>query len=75
MEYLLIKDEYIKLGQALKLSGLVGSGIDAKILINKGEILVNKKIELRRGKKLYKGDNFCLKDDNDKVYEIDSNYL
>ena len=30
MESIKIKDEYIKLGQALKLAGLVDSGIEAK---------------------------------------------
>ena len=32
MEELKIKDEFIKLGQALKLSGIAASGIDAKIM-------------------------------------------
>ena len=36
-----IKDEYIKLGQALKLAGLVGSGVDAKFVIQDGQVKVN----------------------------------
>ena len=53
-----IKDEFIKLGQALKLAGLVSSGVDAKFLIQDGQVKVNGEIETRRGKKLYDGDCF-----------------
>ena len=53
-----IKDEYIKLGQALKLAGLVGSGVDAKFVIQDGQVKVNGEEDTRRGKKLYSGDNF-----------------
>lgn len=53
-----IKDEYIKLGQALKLAGLVGSGADAKFVIQDGQVKVNGEVDTRRGKKLYSGDNF-----------------
>lgn len=56
MNEITIRDEFIKLGQLLKLAGLVGSGVDAKIVINEGEVLVNGEVELRRGKKIYKGD-------------------
>ncbi|MCI5595955.1 MAG: RNA-binding S4 domain-containing protein [Lachnospiraceae bacterium] len=58
MEYITIKDEFIKLGQALKLAGLVESGVDAKIVIQNGEVLVNGEVDERRGKKLYPGDVF-----------------
>ncbi len=53
-----IRDEYIKLGQAMKLAGLVSSGIEAKIVIQDGQVKVNEEVEIRRGKKLYSGDNF-----------------
>jgi ribosome-associated protein len=53
-----IKDEYIKLGQALKLAGLVSSGVDAKFFIQDGQVKVNGEVDTRRGKKLYPGDNF-----------------
>lgn len=56
MEKIFIKDEFIKLGQLLKLAGLVGSGVDAKFLIQDGEVLVNGEVETRRGKKIYPGD-------------------
>lgn len=53
-----IKDEYIKLGQALKLAGLVDSGVDAKFVIQDGQVKVNGETDTRRGKKLVSGDNF-----------------
>ena len=56
MEIIKIRDEYIKLGQALKLSGLVESGVDAKIEIQEGFVKVNGEVELQRGKKIYVGD-------------------
>ena len=51
-----LKDEFIKLGQALKAAGLVDSGVVAKIVIQDGEVLVNGEVETRRGKKLYCGE-------------------
>lgn len=56
MEKITIKDEFIKLGQLLKLAGLVDSGLDAKIEIQEGNVLVNGEVECRRGKKIYAGD-------------------
>ena len=53
-----IRDEYIKLGQAMKLAGLVSSGIEAKVVIQDGEVKVNGEVETRRGKKLYSGDKY-----------------
>ena len=50
------KDDFIKLGQALKLAGLVGSGVDAKFVIQDGLVKVNGEVETQRGKKLYPGD-------------------
>lgn len=50
------EDEYIKLGQALKKASLVGSGVDAKMVIQDGLVQVNGQIEYQRGKKLYNGD-------------------
>ena len=51
-----IRDEFIKLGQALKAAGLVGSGVDAKLVIQDGLVKVNGETEVQRGKKLYDGD-------------------
>ena len=53
---LTLRDEFIKLGQALKLANLVESGVDSKIVINEGLVKVNGETETRRGKKLYDGD-------------------
>ena len=56
------EDEFIKLGQALKkgqamkLAGMVGSGVDAKMVILDGQVSVNGQTELQRGKKLHNGD-------------------
>ncbi len=58
MEEVIIKDEFIKLGQAMKLASAVGSGLDAKVLIQDGEVTVNDEVELRRGRKLYRDDIF-----------------
>ena len=56
MEKIYIKDEFIKLGQALKLAGLVESGVDAKFVIQDGLVKVNGAVETQRGKKLVDGD-------------------
>ena len=44
------------MGQLLKLAGLVDSGVDAKFVIEDGLVKLNGETELRRGKKIYKGD-------------------
>lgn len=56
MEIIKLRDEYIKLGQALKAAGLADSGVDAKLFIKSGLVKVNGKVELQRGKKLVDGD-------------------
>ena len=56
MEEIVLRDEFIKLGQALKAAGLVESGVEAKIVIQNGEVKVNNVTETQRGKKLYDGD-------------------
>lgn len=56
MEEVRIRDDYIKLGQALKLAGLVESGVDAKYVIQNGQVKVNGQIETQRGKKLAEND-------------------
>lgn len=58
MEKITIKDDFIKLGQALKLAGLVESGVDAKFVIQDGLVKVNGQVEIQRGKKLHEGDIF-----------------
>lgn len=56
MESIKIKDEFIKLGQLLKLAGFCDSGVDAKFVIQDGLVKVNGKVETQRGKKLHNGD-------------------
>ncbi len=56
MEAVAITDDYIKLGQALKLAGLVGSGVEAKFVIQDGEVLVNGEVVTQRGKKIFPED-------------------
>ncbi len=51
-----LREEFIKLGQALKAANLVESGLEAKIMINQGKVMVNGSVETQRGKKLYDGD-------------------
>jgi ribosome-associated protein len=55
------------LGQALKVANLVGSGGEAKVLIQAGEILVNGEVETRRGRKLEKGDVVEVEDERLEV--------
>lgn len=62
-----IKDDYIKLGQALKLSGLVSEGVDAKYAVMNGEVKVNGEVCLMRGKKLTSGDEFTYQGKTVKV--------
>ena len=58
-----IKDDFIKLGQAMKLAGIVSSGVDAKFLIQDGQVKVNGEVDTRRGRKLYPGDQFEFEGD------------
>ena len=51
-----LREDFIKLGQALKAAGLVESGVDAKFVIQDGIVKVNGSIETQRGKKLVAGD-------------------
>lgn len=51
-----LRDEFIKLGQAVKAAGLVDNGAEAKIVIQNGEVKVNGETDVRRGRKLFAGD-------------------
>lgn len=65
MEIIKLRDDFIKLGQALKAVGLVESGVEAKEYIVQGLVIVNGEIETRRGRKLYDGDE--VEFDGDKI--------
>lgn len=67
MEIIKLRDEYIKLGQALKAAGLVGSGVDAKMVIQDGLVEVNGQVEYQRGKKLYEGDIVTFEGESVKI--------
>lgn len=56
MQTIKLREDFIKLGQALKAAGLVDSGVDAKFVIQDGLVKVNHEIEYQRGKKLVDGD-------------------
>lgn len=56
MENVTIRDEFIKLGQILKLTGIAENGVIAKELIQDGKAKVNGEVDLRRGRKVYPGD-------------------
>lgn len=56
MEIIKLREDFIKLGQALKAANLVDSGVMAKDVILDGLVKVNGEVETRRGKKLVAGD-------------------
>lgn len=56
MEVIKLREEFIKLGQALKAAGFVDNGVEAKYEIQDGNVLVNGEVDSRRGRKLYDGD-------------------
>lgn len=60
-------EEYIKLGQALKKAGLVDSGVDAKMVIQDGQVELNGQVELQRGKKLYGGEVITYNGESVKI--------
>lgn len=67
MEIIKLREEYIKLGQALKAAGLVDSGVDAKFVIQDGLVRVNGQVETRRGKKLVDGDIVTYKSEQIRI--------
>ena len=62
-----IRDDFIKLGQALKLAGLVRDGVEAKAVITEGLVTVNGEVDTRRGRKVYKGDTIAFDGSEIKV--------
>lgn len=65
MEIIKLREDFIKLGQAIKAAGFVESGVEAKEVISQGLVIVNGEIETRRGRKLYDGDE--VEFDGDKI--------
>lgn len=62
-----IRDEFIKLGQALKLAGVVEDGVQAKYVIQDGLVKVNGEVDERRGRKVYEGDIISFNNQEIKV--------
>lgn len=65
MNEVFIRDEFIRLDAALKFSGVIGTGGQAKMVIQDGLVFVNGEVCTMRGKKLRNGDtvkfeNFCF---------------
>ncbi|SEW29928.1 RNA-binding S4 domain-containing protein [[Clostridium] fimetarium] len=69
METIKLREEYIKLGQALKAAGLVESGAESKDVILDGYVKVNGNVEFQRGKKLRAGDIVSF---NEKQIKIEA---
>ena len=67
MEVIKLRDEFIKLGQALKAAGLVESGVEAKEVILDGLVKVNGEVDKRRGRKLYDGDTVTFEGEEIKI--------
>ena len=67
MEQVQITSLPIRLGQFLKLAEIVQDGIDAKYLIQSGQVLVNNNVETRRGKQLEAEDVVAV---DGKEYEV-----
>lgn len=67
MEIIKLRDEFIKLGQALKAANLVEDGVEAKYVIQDGEVLVNGEPDTRRGHKLYDGDVISYQGEEIKI--------
>ena len=72
MQVVKIKDEHIKLGQLIKLAGLVDNGVEAKYAIQNSLVLVNGQIDTRRGRKIVPGDIVKYKDEEIKVEANDN---
>ena len=67
MEIIKLRDEFIKLGQALKAANLVEDGVEAKYVIQDGEVLVNGEPDTRRGRKLYDGEVISYQGEEIKI--------
>ena len=60
MEKVYFVDEYVTLNQFLKIAGIASTGGEGKEMIQEGLVFVNGEQELRRGKKIRKGDEITI---------------
>ncbi len=67
MKEIIIKTEYITLGQFLKHISLVSSGGEVKFFLKNNKVFVNSENENRRGKKLYPGDKITILNEDYKI--------
>lgn len=70
METIILREEFIKLGQALKAVGFVDSGVEAKEVIQNAKVLVNGEVDTRRGRKLYEGDVVSFENKTIKIEKL-----
>ena len=70
MEVIFLRDEFIKLGQAIKAAGFVDSGVEAKEVIQDGLVEVNGDVDTRRGRKLYEGDVVSFENQTVKIEKL-----
>ena len=62
-----LREQFIKLGQAIKAAGLVEDGVEAKYVIQEGLVKVNQEVETRRGRKLVEGDVVSFEDNEIRI--------
>ena len=62
-----LREEFIKLGQAIKAAGLVEDGVEAKYVIQEGLVKVNQEVETRRGRKLVEGNVVSFEDNEIRI--------
>ena len=62
-----IKDEFITLGQFIKVIDLISSGGEAKMFLANNNVKINGELDNRRGRKLYKNDQILI---NGNLYKI-----
>ncbi len=67
MEIIKLREDYIKLGQALKAAGLAESGVEAKYAAQDVLVSVNGETVYQRGKKLVDGDVVTYKGETIKI--------
>ncbi len=67
MQVIKLREEFIKLGQAVKAAGLVESGVEAKLVIQDGQVKVNGNVETQRGKKLFGGEIISFNGEEIKI--------
>lgn len=67
MKEIKLREDFIKLGQALKAANLVSDGVEAKFVIQDGLVEVNGEVDTRRGRKLYDGDMVAFDGETIKI--------